>query len=238
MKTYRAKAGPFTEQPYYKLEDIERICTAELQSVGLYPVKPGPVRIDRFVEKRFGVSPVYEEVGPGILGFTKFGPKGVEEIVISKGLAEEGTQVAERRINTTLAHEAGHGLLHAHLFALGMESRDLFSDGLDPHAPKILCRNDAVPGVGTFKQGGYDGRWWEYQANRAIGALLLPRPLLEAALDGILAVRGSFGKRVLERRNREAAARLAADVFEVNPIVAQIRLAEAYPEGDETQLTL
>jgi len=238
MKTYRAKVGPFTEQPYYKLEDIERICTDELQGVNLYPTKPEPVRIDRFIEKRFHVSPIYEDLPSGLLGFTKFGPKGVEEIVISKTLAEEGTRVAERRINTTLAHEAGHGLLHAHLFALGVESRSLFGDGLDPHEPKVLCRNDAVPGVGTFKQMRYDGRWWEYQANRAIGALLLPRPLLQISLGDLLVTKGSFGRHVLERSRREAAVRLAAEVFDVNPIVAQIRLAEAYPEGDEAQLTL
>lgn len=238
MRTRRARAGPFAEQPYYTLEEIERICTTELQNTGLYPARPEPVRIDRFVEKRFGVSPVYEEVPSGVLGFTRFGPKGVEEIVISKAVAEEGTRVAERRINTTLAHEAGHGLLHAHLFVLGMTWRNLFTDGVDSQIPKILCRNDAVPGVGAFRQRGYDGRWWEYQANRAIGALLLPRPFLDAALAGILTVRGSFGRRILEQSRRDAASRLAAEVFDVNPIVAQIRLSEAYPEGDEAQLTL
>src|SRR5215469_3466455 len=119
MKNFRSKSGPFREQPYYALSEIEAICTDELQKLSLLPLEPSPIRIDRFVEKRFQVQPRYENLPRGLLGFTRFGPKGVEEVVVSKALDDEGTQSAERRLRTTLAHESGHGLLHAHLFALG-----------------------------------------------------------------------------------------------------------------------
>src|SRR2546422_8265658 len=128
MKSYRATSGPFAERPYYELNEIERIRTEELHEVGLYPSRPEPVRVERFIEKRFHVSPTYEELPDGILGYTRFNRDGVEAIVVSCALCEEGTRAAERRINTTLAHEGGgHGLLHAYLFVIGTESGSIFA---------------------------------------------------------------------------------------------------------------
>src|SRR5260370_21211857 len=182
MKRGRWLEGPFVERPVYSLKEIEDICTDELRKVNLHLADTQPIRIERFIEKRFGVTPVYEELPAGVLGFTKFGPRGVEEIVIANNLTESGDEVSERRINTTLAHEAGHGLLQAHLFAVGMQSASFFNGDIDPESPNILCRHDAVPG--SQKRTNYDGRWWEFQAHQAIGALLLPRRLVEKCLNG------------------------------------------------------
>ena len=238
MKTYPAKAGPFSEAVYYEAQDIERICLDELRATGLYPSKPEVIRIERFLERRFHVTPFYDDLPDGVLGFTKFGAKGVEEVVISRSLSEEGTRMAERRVSTTMAHEAGHGLLHAHLFALEGEMSSLYAGGLDTAARKILCRNDAVPGGISSTARRYDGRWWEVQANRAIGALLLPKPLALQALDSVLGTPGTFGTRVLEPGRREDATRLLEEIFDVNPAVARIRLQDLYPASDEAQLTL
>jgi hypothetical protein len=149
MRTYRSKAGPFAEQPFYEPFEIESICVDELQKLNLYPSDPAPIRIDRFIEKRFGVAPTYEDLPHGLLGFTLFGEKGVEKIVVAKSLDDEGTRPAERRLRTTLAHEAGHGLLHAHLFVLGSRPDSLFGDGLAHDAQKILCREGGVSGIGV-----------------------------------------------------------------------------------------
>ena len=119
MKTFKTKSGPFLERPFYSDSDIEKMCVAELSAVGLLPQTPGPVRIDRFIEKRF-VVPTYQDLGEGILGLTRFTSRGVAEIVVSKELDDEGSEIAERRIRTTLAHEGGHGLLHTHLFVLAI----------------------------------------------------------------------------------------------------------------------
>ena len=118
MKTFKSPSGPFVEQPYYTPNDVEAICSDELQKLGFYPSDPSPIRIDRFIEKRFNLQPTYEDLPNGLLGFTRFSAKGVEEIVITTALDEEGTRPAERRLRTTLAHEGGHGLLHAHLLYL------------------------------------------------------------------------------------------------------------------------
>src|SRR5436190_1237474 len=103
-------------RPFFSASEIDNMCLRELQDMSLYPREPSPIRIDRFVEKRFGVVPEYDELAAGILGLTKFSARGVVEIVVARSLDDENTVVAERRIRATIAHEAGHGLLHAHLF--------------------------------------------------------------------------------------------------------------------------
>lgn len=236
MRTYRSNSGPFLEKPFYRPADFESICVDALRSVELFPASPSPVRIDRFIEKRFKVQPTYAPLPAGVLGFTRFGAKGVEEVVVSRALDEEGTTAADRRLRTTLAHEGGHGLLHAHLFAFGVRPDSLFSGELDPNAPKILCRDDAQTGEDAEKKPPY--RWWEYQANQAMGALLLPQSLVENALETLLEIRGLLGVRVLSAAKRESAMRLIAETFDVNPIVAKYRLEALYPPSAEQQLTL
>lgn len=235
MKTYHTSAGPVSERPFYKLHEIEDICADELRRVDLYPKTPEPIRIERFIEKRFGVHPEYADLPEGLLGYTKFGRKGVEEIVVARALSEKGTRIAERQVNSTLAHEAGHGLLQGHLFVLEKDRiASLFSAEIDPNVPKILCREPGKPTKGK----GYDGRWWEFQANQAIGALLLPRKLALEAIADLTISSGTFGRSILKAEKREDAVRKLSDVFDVNPAVARIRLAEFYPEGENIQLTL
>lgn len=237
MKTFRSKSGPFAEQPFYEAADIESICTEELQRVQLYPSEPSPIRIDRFLEKRFGVQPTYEDLPKGLHGFTLFGPKGVEEIVVAKTLDEEGTIHAERRLRSTLAHEGGHGLLHAHLFAFGERPESLFGDGLDADAPKILCRGDGVAGTETAgKKAAY--RWWEYQADLVMGTILLPKALVEKAITPMLASEGIFRIPALPEGQRERAIQLLVETFNINRPVARIRLERLYPVSASGQLTL
>jgi len=241
VKTLRAQTGPFKERPYYTDREIECICADELRRVGLFHASPQPVRIDRFVEKRFGVVPEYEELPQGMLGFTEFGPNGVEAIVVSRQLSEEANKVAERRVSTTLAHESGHGLLHMHLFALEQRDRALrlFEDALDQKQQKILCRTDGVQGAGDGdKTINYKGRWWEYQANRAIGPLLLPRTLVLRAVETLLEEQGELGVKALNSERRDAAALVLADTFDVNRVVARIRLEELFPPAAGRQLAL
>ncbi len=234
MKTFRTQSGPFSERPHFEPREIDQICFDELRKAGCYPDAPGPVRIDRFVEKRFGVVAQYEELPNGVLGYTKFGKTGVETIVISAALDAEAGKVAERRIRSTIAHEAGHGLLHAYLFALEDQGLSLFdTDSRDKS--KILCRDVQDEGQ---RRPGYDGRWWEFQANRAIGGLLMPRKLVEAALAPYLVPSGSLGGVVLAEGQGGDATRSLAEVFDVNPVVARIRIADFYSSAEAGQLRL
>jgi hypothetical protein len=235
MRTFRSRSGPFQKRPHYGLNEIEKMCIDELDAVGLLPTSPEPVRIDRFVEKRFKPHE-YADLPNGVLGYTKFGPSGVEAIVIAKLLDDGRSGISdERRVRTTLAHEAGHGLLHAHLFASGLKPTSLFGDG--DNKPEILCR-DIPHGHAHKEKRGYDGRWWEFQANKAIGGLLMPRRLVEIATEKFTVETGLLGTRRLAPDKRESAAWSLADVFDVNPIVARFRLDELFPVADEDQLSL
>jgi hypothetical protein len=233
MRTFRSKSGPFAERPHFEPIEIDRICADELRKAGLYPNSPEAIRVDRFVEKRFGVVPEYENLPDGVLGYTKFSKRGVDAIVISAALDAETSTAAERRVRTTLAHEAGHGLLHAYLFALDEKPLHLFD--ADSHSDhQILCRD--VQGD-ERKSRAYDGRWWEFQANRAMGGLLCPRELVHEALKPFLVPRGSLGNVTLDEKYREGTARTLAQIFDVNPIVAKIRINELYPtETGQLQL--
>jgi hypothetical protein len=223
MKPFRS--GPSSKQPYFTPSQIDQICCDELWKEGLFPSSPEAIRIDRFIEKRFRVSPQYEDLPVGVLGFTRFGKTGVKAVVISAALDAEGGKVAERRVRTTMAHEAGHGLLHAHLFALQEIPLHLFDR--DSHSEdQILCRD--VQGH-EQKSLRYEGKWWEFQANRAMGGLLCPRPLVQEAMKPFLAPAGLLGVEVLDEKRREKSVRSVADIFDVNPVVARIRINELFP---------
>lgn len=227
MKTRRTPGGIFKERPYFTDADIEALCLDELSRQNLLPDEPGPVRIDRFVEKRFGRAHIYEDLSDGVLGLTRFGSNGVQNIVIAKALEDDTSKPSERRLRTTLAHEAGHGLLHAHLFALGQQ-RPLLGDWSDRNQPKVLCRDPAL----------YNGNWWEYQANMVMGATLLPKPLVNRAVEPYLETVGLLGVPVLIGDRRAAAIRDLAEVFDVNPIVVRIRLEKLFRVESAGQLSL
>ena len=228
MKAKLGSKGPFTERLYLPASRIEQVCEDALRSVGLYPDSPSAIRIERFIEKKFGLTPEYLALPAGVLGYTVFGPSGPTGMVVDRGLAETDSTVAQRRINTTLAHEAGHCIFHTHLFTVAHQSGILFDADDQSAVPKILCRDEP--------SSTYDGKWWEYQANAAIGALLLPRDLVLSAAQPFLEARGLLGLPSLADRTRRAAESALSEIFDVNPIVVRIRLGEMFPA--EAQPTL
>lgn len=234
MRDFSAVSGPLVVRPYYRSAELERICGDALRSVSLYPSSPEAIRIDRFVEKYFRLNVSYQDLPPGVLGFTRFSRTGVTDIGVTSAFDDVDGIVAERRLRTTLAHEAGHGLLHAHLFVSGKRPPDLFK-GEAGTKPEIMCRD--IDGVGA-RRPGYDGRWWEYQANRAIGALLMPSGLVRVGVAAFCVEVGHLGAVALVASRREAAIRQLADTFHVNPVVARIRLEEVFPAMTGDQLTL
>jgi hypothetical protein len=233
VKTIRAKTGPFLERPHFEPAEIDRICVDELRKTGLYPSKPEAVRIDRFIEKRFGRAHDYEDLPPGVLGYTKLSKTGVEKIIISSELAEDESEVARRRERATMAHEAGHGLLHAHLFAVEKPSSTLF-DNDNCSGSQILCREV----IGDQTPNRPKSSWSEYQANRAIGGLLLPRKHVMTTLEPYLVSSGALGGAVLDPARRGEAERVLATVFDVNPVVARIRIEDLFRAEDSGQMLL
>jgi Zn-dependent peptidase ImmA (M78 family) len=215
-------SGPFPFQLYFEdLGEIDEICLEALKRQSLLPSKPVPIRIERFVEKQFKTALRYEDLGPENLGCTIFNSSGaVEAILVSRSLEEQNTTPARRRVRSTVAHEAGHGLLHGSLF-----TGDNFADRGGTQR-LILCRSEDIL-LETSRS--YRGRWWEFQANQAIGSLLLPRPLMDAFLDQSGIELDSSGSRILTPVQRESLAKKAAASFDVNPIVVRIRLDSLFP---------
>jgi hypothetical protein len=224
MRTFRTNRGPFSERPHFSDAEVDDLCVDELGKVGLLPAEPSPVRIDRFIEKRFGAPHSYAQLPDGVLGLTRFGPSGVEEVLVAESL-EDGTTSSERRVRSTLAHEAGHGLMHAYLFALEHAKKPLFGDWTEARLPKVLCRDGQAD-------------WWEYQANMAIGGLLMPKHLVKAAVKPLLVPDGSLGALALPDESRERAARDLAETFDVNPAVARLRLGALFPPKSGGQMSL
>lgn len=235
MRNYRSKTGPFRERPFYSDNDIEAICTEALVSVDLYPATPEPIRIERFIERRFKITPKYEPLDDGILGLTVFGRNGVKEVIVSSKIDEDtNSVVAERRVRSTFAHEGGHGLFHAHLFALEASRKPLFGDHSDPEKPKVLCRDEGD----QSSNNTYKGEWWEFQANKAIGALLMPKKLVEVAAEEFMVATGSFGFKQFNYANELYAIQALTNIFDVNAPVAKIRLRQLFPIQNVAQLTL
>jgi hypothetical protein len=232
VRTYRRSVGLFRERPFFTHAEIDRICLEALRKVELLPRSPEPIRIDRFLEKHFRVTPTYEDLGPGILGVTRFGKNGVQGVIVSQRLDDEGSQVSDRRIRSTLAHEGGHGLLHEYLFLL--EAGPLLFGESTPKGPKILCRDEP----NAAKESAYKGKWWEYQANRAIGSLLLPKSLVTLAVEPLMSPVGGLGLLEISPEKRLDAIRLVVETFDVNPIVATIRFEELFPVATAVQQTL
>jgi hypothetical protein len=217
MRKVPTPSGPYPFQLYFEdLGEIDEICSDALERQSLLPSYPAPIRIERFVEKHFKTALRYEDLGPDNLGCTIFNSSGaVEAILVSRSLEEQNTTPARRRVRSTVAHEAGHGLLHGPLFIEGN-----FPD-FGENQRRILCRSEDILGE---SQRSYQGRWWEFQANQAIGSLLLPKSLMNVFLNHSGIEIDSSGSRILTPIQRESLAKKAAQTFDVNPIVARIRL--------------
>jgi hypothetical protein len=223
VRKVKTPSGPFSFRLYFEdLGEIDEICSEALRSQSLLPSEPAPIRIDRFVEKQFKAPLRYEDLGPVHLGCIVFNPSGaVEAIVVSRLLEEQNTTPARRRVRSTIAHGAGHGLLHGPLFVKG-NSADPVNDGLGEKQPMILCRSEDIL---VDARRAYTGRWWEFQANQAMGSLLLPSALINVFLKRCGIEPSSFASRFMTQpEERDTLAKKAAVIFDVNPIVVRIRL--------------
>ena len=234
MRKIPTPSGRYPFQLYFEdLGEIDEICLEALKTQSLLPSNPAPIRIERFVEKQFKTALIYEDLGPGNLGCTVFNPSGaVEAIVVSRSLEEQNTTSARRRVRSTVAHEADHGLLHGPLF-METNSPDLLNGADGKNRRLILCRSEDIL-VDT--QRSYAGRWWEFQANQAMGSLLLPSPLMHTFLDRSGINPASFGSGTLTPPQRESLAKEAAVIFDVNPVVVRIRLDSLFPQKQNHQI--
>ncbi|HXM57258.1 MAG TPA: hypothetical protein VOB72_17800 [Candidatus Dormibacteraeota bacterium] len=218
MKEFPDRGGRLPYRLWYEEAEIEEIAARALADAN-HPVLEGrpATDIDALLELHLGVVPEFTWLPRGVLGATEFTARGEIRLQVSAELSlragREGP--AEKLMRSTLAHEAAHILLHRVLFL--KESGDIFG-GL--HSRSELCRSVGVP------QPGYQGEWWEWQANRGMAALLMPAP----ALRGWLAERERTapGERALPRREAAAVA-FGVSADGVRRRLAQLAALEARP---------
>lgn len=236
MRSFRARSGPFDEQLRFSTDEIDTMCLEGLKKSGLLPTVPEAIRIERFIEKYFNCRVIYDDLEAGAMGCTAFRENGsVEAVFVSKRI-DDGFPSSDRRVRSTLAHEGGHGLMHSVLFIGGANQTHFALDGdicenLDLKRRRILCREEDIrPATKTRR---YDGRWWEWQANRAIGGFLLPKALVRQACAQFMERSEITKSSWLPNGVRKAAERAVATIFQVNPVVARIRLEEMFPAQKE-----
>ena len=167
--------GPFLRQEFIPGRQIARIALEQLTTCRLLPDSPGPIAVEKFCDRKWGVPEDYEAMETEVMGFTSFTHKGFDQIVINTALGEDRSATGRRRMRSTLAHEIGHGILHENLYAekLAFERAqgELFAE-MNPRAQSaIVCRNTDIFGEPN------KSRWWEIQANKFMAAMLLPELL-------------------------------------------------------------
>ena len=234
MRTANRPSGPFRERLYFEAPEIDDICRDALKAAGCLPVTPKEIDVERFVEKHFRCECGFEDLPEGVMGFTAFDKKGKVVSIRVQSSLEDGSKTGIHRVRSTWSHEAGHGLLHAILFIEVPGSPTLFQCA-DSNVSdnKILCRNFDIRPVGAR----YDGRWWEWQANRCIGGLLLPRSLVRESLAALIDTSPVTQKPSLSAARREQALEVVSSLFNVSAAVAKIRLEEIFPSDDSKQIT-
>ena len=173
MRTITEPSG--ATRLWYETSEIEQITAQALRDASLWPDGGGSaVDIEHLLEVHMSVAIDYgAPLDPAVLGYTSF--ESPIRVVINRALTESAQRsgagcAAVGRWRATLAHEAAHILLHARLF-------DPASGRVD-ELPSPCLRTE----VGTSKATD----WREVQANMGMAALLVPRPIVAAALRPLL----------------------------------------------------
>ena len=175
MKDYRSPNGE--RRLWFEDHEIEEIMTDELERSGMMPNSTAlAVDIEAFLELHLSVKlDLYSELGANLLGVSGFAA-GLRPIVkISRTLT---TQAHERlapggiigRWRATLAHEAGHVILHRRLVDVPRAQGLLFPPCGDSQAEPVVtqCFERHI----WFARG--TGDWKEVQANQGMASLLMP----------------------------------------------------------------
>jgi hypothetical protein len=217
MRTSRDPRSPWGVRLWFEDAEFDEIMDGVRQRAGEVYAEGRGVDVDEVLMRVYGIDPDYLELPRGVLGRTVFHANGLVDVHVSRSLSEraEKSRVARQRLRSTMGHECGHVALHGNL--------QLGAPGAAPkEAPAILCRASA------FKtKGRRGGEWWEYQANRAMASLLMPRDLTHAALSKILRARGHESlEKALEAESCPEVLGELSRIFDVSFEMALYRLTD------------
>jgi hypothetical protein len=179
------------------------------------------VDVDAIMLHVYNVTPDFGDVEDAGLGRTRFEVDGSYTVLVSRVLSDEATSsaVARRRLHSTLAHECAHIVFHSVLHPIHAGA-NLFEDLVEPRA--VMCRRETIEGAPSTK-----APWWEFQANRGMSCLLLPRDLLRTFLPEALKKRELADMRAaLEANRARAVLQELMEVFDVSFEMTLYRLQE------------
>jgi hypothetical protein len=171
--------GPFLKSFFISDSQIEATAKLQLESLKLMPSAPGPVAVEKYCDRRWGFPEDYIDLPPGVLGCAGFSESGLASIAISRDLCEDTSRIGLVRTRSTTAHEIGHGELHCDAFAAKLRHDRLQGDlfgGVGDGCSQILCRDEQI-------RRPRSEEWWEFQANRFMVAVLLPKHLLRIVVE-------------------------------------------------------
>ena len=184
MKEYRSAAGE--RRLWFEEDEIEWIMEDELRKASLFPCLADPVvDMESLLEIHLGVKlDVHAVLDEDVLGVTEFlGGKrplvSINKDLTSRAETEEAPSGILGRWRATMAHEAGHVVLHRALVEVPFEQGSFFAAAAkEPGSSLFRCLKRDV----SFGRGNYD--WKEVQANRGMAALLMPAKVFrELVLD-------------------------------------------------------
>lgn len=176
VRFYRGQDG--SQQFFIKDGELEDLVESELSRAKQVATAIDPiVDIERFVEHHLGA-----ELDPGanleagVLGLTELRVGLPARVLVSRDLTDSASAGEPGpgtvgRWRATVAHEATHVMLHRLLFELNADQGTLFDDsGAASTSPMRCLKRDVGFGVRSR-----DPREW--QANKGMAALLMPRTL-------------------------------------------------------------
>lgn len=225
MKHYTDPIDPTKRIPYYEREEIERITWDELRITGQASDEPEPVCIETFCMRRWGIGLDYHEFPPGVFGEIVFSTRGVAAIRIRREFGEGGHAGLRHIAHSTAAHEAGHGIFHASEIVPEIARA---APGIEEKLFRQRCFADTVgPECEHFARGSFTRhRALEWQANAAMGSLLIPRPAVFRALE----TKSREGVPSSIRRDGfDVWVALLAEQFDVSRELALYRLLDIFP---------
>lgn len=214
MRWYRDHEG--IQQVYLKDAEIDEITEGELRKADLMPtVGTCRVDIEVFVERHLGAHlDLGAALDDDVLGVTELRRGEPATILINRDLTDSAFEIDEYsgtlgRWRATLAHEGTHVLLHGFLFELDPDQQSMFDEDTIPDDRLVRCYKRDTSFAGRSR----DPR--EFQANKGMAALLMPRSVFgEAARDLVAA--SEMTPQIVEQLARR---------FEVSRQAARIRLS-------------
>jgi hypothetical protein len=184
--------------PYLTALQIEQKIEQLLDVHGMTPTDKNPVLdLEKLIQGPLkAILDDYAELPAEIMGQVEFDPDCRDHVKINRDLSEladsgevETAATAQARRRSTIAHEAGHIILHRDILMPVIDQQSLFptaaGESSDVGACVYRClksdfglRKAVAPRPNMRTQGGFASTaidHMEIQANKAMAALLVPR---------------------------------------------------------------